>query len=193
MEKPISILVVDDIAHLRQLFRQSLESRFPEAEVTDAANLKEARAALKAKSFDAIITDCGFPLDKEAVREHGNRNGPLLISEIRRGMYGKVNAAAPIAFNSAEITADKEEAAIRHGGNTKAFKKGSLYGGLTVGTAADNFTVDSVATQTTNWLESELNEEKVEQRRKLGEPKGQKQWTLGSLFSFGNSSRNFSR
>jgi CheY-like chemotaxis protein len=193
MQKPISILIVDDIAHLRQLFRQSLESKFPDAEITDAANLMEARAALKAKSFDAIITDCGFPLDKEAVREQGNRNGPLLIGEIRKGMYGKVNAAAPIAFNSAEITAEKEGAATRHGGNTKSFKKGSLYGGLTVGTASDNFTVDSVATQTTNWLETELSEEKVEQRRKLGEPKAQKQWTLSNLFSFGSSSRNLGR
>jgi hypothetical protein len=122
-----------------------------------------------------------------------NRNGPLLISEIRKGRYGKVNAAAPIAFNSAEITAEKEEAATRHGGNTKAFKKGSLYGGLTVGTSADNFTVASVATPTTEWLETELTEEKLEQRRRLGEPKPQKQWTLSSLFSFGNTSRSVGR
>ena len=166
MDKPLKILVVDDIAQIRALFREGIQATFSNVEITEAENLREARHALQNASFDAIITDCGFPNETEVVRESGNRNGVVLINEIRQRKYGKTNALAPIAFNSAEITPAKESGALQPGGNTKCFKKGSLYGSLTRGTATNNFTVGSVATPTMSWLQTELTEEKVSERRK---------------------------
>ena len=86
-----------------------------------------------------LLLIAGFPEENEE-RLHGNRNGIVLIGEIRKGNYGKYHAIMPIAFNSAETDYDKSWAALSHGGNTKSFKKGSLYGAMTVGTSQDNFT-----------------------------------------------------
>jgi CheY-like chemotaxis protein len=164
-KEPLRILVVEDILDLRTMFVTSLQRTFPDVEVTGTENLTNARKALAHTSYDAIITDCGFPLDTEQVRQSRNRNGIILISEIRNGQYGPQNAAIPIAFNSAELTQEKRIAALRCGGNTKCFTKGSYYGVLTKGRIDTNFTERTVAGATTDWLKSELTEEKISERR----------------------------
>ena len=56
--------VVEDIAQLGQFFQEGLQAKLPNTKITVAENLKQARAALKAGTYDAIITDCGFPRRK---------------------------------------------------------------------------------------------------------------------------------
>jgi CheY-like chemotaxis protein len=164
-QEPLRLLIVEDIKSLSQMFVSALQKSFPGAQLDAVETLTQARDALRSNAYDAVVTDCGFPESDIMERLHGNRNGITLMSEIRRGAYGTYNKNTPIAFNSAEMDADKRDAAERIGGNTKSFRKGSYYPGIRIGTNEQNFNVENVTGESVRWLKEELAEDKVAQRR----------------------------
>jgi CheY-like chemotaxis protein len=167
----MKILVVEDINMLRMFFEEKLREAFPDADIHSAANLEVAREQLKSNAFDAVVTDCGFPPTEKDERVNGNRNGVTLLSEMREGKYGKYHSIIPVAFNSAEMYPDKANMALSCGGNTRCFRKGSLYEVMPKGTYDENFTPESVAGGSTRWLQQELTEEKIQERKAKLMPK----------------------
>lgn len=173
----LTLLVVEDINHHRLLFSEGLHEAFPDARIVFAEDLATARTMLQTHAFDAVVTDCGFPDDPQHPRVNGNRNGIALISEIRNRQYGKYHTTIPIAFNSVELYPDKIKDALQCGGNTRCFRKGSLYEFMPRGKAMDNFTLGSVTGETVKWLQEELTEDKIQQRKASLVPKKYTGWS----------------
>jgi CheY-like chemotaxis protein len=70
--KPLTILIVDDSATMRQFVRRAVQlSDVPIASVLEAANGKEALALLDANEIDALFTDINMPVmsGSELLRE----------------------------------------------------------------------------------------------------------------------------
>jgi two-component system chemotaxis response regulator CheY len=73
--KPLTILIVDDSAAMRQFVRRAVQlSDVPVASVLEAANGKEALALLDANEIDALFTDINMPV----------MSGPELLRELQR-------------------------------------------------------------------------------------------------------------
>ncbi len=73
---PLSILIVDDSAMMRLMIRRALALAAPHAQVSEAANGREALAVLETRAVDAVFTDINMPV----------MTGPQLLREIdRRG------------------------------------------------------------------------------------------------------------
>jgi two-component system, chemotaxis family, chemotaxis protein CheY len=73
--KPLTILIVDDSAAMRQFVRRAVQlSDVPIASVLEAANGKEALALLDANEIDALFTDINMPV----------MSGPELLRELQR-------------------------------------------------------------------------------------------------------------
>ena len=122
-EKKPTILIVEDIIELRNMFVWETRKCFPDYEIIGVDTLEKARDVVRSIPLKAIITDCGFPENDQTPREHGNTCGLKLIQEIREGALGEKNRSVIIAFNSAEMDEDKEKRALKFGGQTSCFKK----------------------------------------------------------------------
>jgi two-component system chemotaxis response regulator CheY len=73
--KPLTILIVDDSATMRQFVRRAVQlSEVPVAAVHEAANGQEALAVLDANQIDALFTDINMPV----------MSGPELLRELER-------------------------------------------------------------------------------------------------------------
>lgn len=73
--KPLTILIVDDSATMRQFVRRAVQlSDVPVAAVLEAANGKEALAVIDAHEIDALFTDLNMPV----------MSGPELLRELDR-------------------------------------------------------------------------------------------------------------
>ncbi len=72
----LSILIVDDSTTMRLMIRRALAIAAPEADVSEAANGRDALGVLEARMVDAVFTDINMP----------DMTGPDLLREIdRRG------------------------------------------------------------------------------------------------------------
>jgi hypothetical protein len=127
------VLVVEDSSYLQRLFAEAIQKNFPESEIRLVDTLENARDELRQANeetapYTHMIIDCGFPTEFLEERLRGNRNGLLLISEIRKGDFGEAHKAAPIAFNSAEFPYEKFAEQFgpnkEDAGNTRVFFKG---------------------------------------------------------------------
>jgi two-component system, chemotaxis family, chemotaxis protein CheY len=73
--KPLTILIVDDSATMRQFVRRAVQlSDVPIATVLEAANGKEALALFETNEIDALFTDINMPV----------MSGPELLRELQR-------------------------------------------------------------------------------------------------------------
>ena len=73
--KPLTILIVDDSATMRQFVRRAVQlSDVPVANVLEASNGKEALALLDTHEIDALFTDINMPV----------MSGPELLRELKR-------------------------------------------------------------------------------------------------------------
>ena len=153
-----NILVVEDILSIQQMFISELQKHMPDYRVIAVNTLEKAQKAVRENTFSAIITDCGFPVNDNTEREHGNISGLRLISEIRSGKLGEANKDTIIAINSAEMDSSKSDAAKRFGGNTASFKKGAIYPTIR-GKNASEYTVENCTGDTVRWLKTELDKQ----------------------------------
>ena len=161
------ILVVEDILELQIMFISELRKNFPGYDIIGVDTLNKAQAELRSKSFDAVVTDCGFPIDDKTEREYGNTCGLTLIKEIREGILGSQNQNTIIAFNSAEMDEEKKNTALKHGGKISCFKKGAIYPTVR-GKNASQYTIENVTGQSIRWLKEQF--EILEHAPKVASP-----------------------
>jgi CheY-like chemotaxis protein len=149
------ILVVEDILDLQIMFISELRKNFPGYEIIGVDTLNKAQAELRSKSFAAVVTDCGFPVDDKSEREHGNTSGLTLIKEIREGTLGSQNQHTIIAFNSAEMDEKKQSISYKYGGKISCFKKGAIYPTIRSKNASQ-YTIENVTGQSISWLKEQF-------------------------------------
>ena len=121
MTEPLRVLVVDDEPQIRRFLRVSLSAA--DMQVIEAANLAEARSALRSDRPDLMILDLGLPdgdgLDLiPQVREQSSL--PIIVLSVRDDEAGKVRARDAGAddyltkpFGTGELLA-RIRAALRH-------------------------------------------------------------------------------
>lgn len=122
--KPVRILIVEDSPRLLPMFveqaiktfagvdyslaNKKLEEQYeyPGVVIHHCHTLKEARELLSTHDFNGAVIDIGFPTDNITERLTGNRNGLILLGEIRTGAL-KRNQKIPVAVTSVEHVHDK--------------------------------------------------------------------------------------
>ena len=121
MNESLRVLIVDDEPQIRRFLRVSLSAEG--VQVFEAANLAEARSALRGDRPDLMILDLGLP-DGDGlelipqVREHSSL--PIIVLSVRDDEAGKVRALDAGAddyltkpFGTGELLA-RIRAALRH-------------------------------------------------------------------------------